>query len=202
VLLDRALKATIRDFSTVFLVLFVVIGPLQLLLGMVFHDVLAVRELHDAIAGFPPSRQVRGVGQDALGRARIGAWIVTLVELLLLPLFMRVGGHVLRARAGGEVPTALGAWRMAAEPASFRTGVGSAAGAVAGCIAVGALVGLITRATLMTVADFLPAGLAFAGVALAEAIARCSGGAFVVVGLVYATSAKATPGEQGVPEMY
>jgi hypothetical protein len=148
-LLDRALKATVRDFSTIFLALFLVIGPLQLLLAMVFHDVLAVRELHGAIADFPPSRQVRGVGQDALSRARIGAWIATVVELLLLPLFMRVTGHVLHARAGGEVPTAVGAWRMVTAPAPSDSGPGSAGPTLAGSLVVAALVGVGTWACLM-----------------------------------------------------
>jgi hypothetical protein len=200
-LLDRALKATVRDFSTIFLALFLVIGPLQLLLAMVFHDVLAVRELHGAIADFPPSRQVRGVGQDALSRARIGAWIVTVVELLLLPLFMRVTGHVLHARAGGEVPTAVGAWRMVTAPAPSDSGPGSAGPTLAGSLVVAALVGVGTWACLMVVADLLPVGLAFAGVALAEATARCAGGAFLVVGLVYATNANNTSAEV-VPDLY
>src|SRR5687767_4032250 len=110
-LLDRSLRLTIRNFSTLFLVVFIAIVPLHLLYGLVFGDVLALRELHPAIAEFPESRLVRGVGKADVARAEIWFWIVALIELALLPLSVRATRQVVAMDAAGEVPTAIDAWR-------------------------------------------------------------------------------------------
>src|SRR5687767_3835426 len=112
--LDRTLNATFREFSTLFLVVFVLILPLHLIYGWMFQDVLAVRELHGAIAEFPSSRQVRGVGQADVTNARLWFWIVIALEVALMPVIVKACRSVLeQARTGeiGSVRTALGAIR-------------------------------------------------------------------------------------------
>ena len=178
-LLDDALRVTLRNFSTLFLVIFIVLGPLHLVYAFVFHDVLALRELHPAIADFPANRQVRGVGRDALAQARIWSWVVAVVGLALTPLFLRVGSHVIAMDERDEVPTASEAWRRArAQAATERSGY--RIGTIAAGVAIGVAIALLTQETLMVVSDLVPDSAAFGVIALAQSVGRSAGGAFVV----------------------
>ena len=202
-LLDEALRGTLRNFSTLFLVLFSVIGPLHLIYGFAFHDVLALRELHPAIADFPPSRQVRGVGRAAVDQARLWLWVLAVIELTLIPLFARVAGHVVAADERGEVPTALGAWRrLGSTPAGL--GTRRHRGTIGAGLFIGVAVGFFTHATLMVIADLVPDTTAFAAVALARSVGQAAGGAFVLGTLIYSgRQAQETPSASGkVPELY
>ena len=202
-LLDDALRAALRNFSTLFLVLFTLIGPLHLLYGFAFQDVLALRELHPAISEFPPSRQVRGVGLEALASARTWLWVVIVIELALLPVFIRVAAHVRGADAAGEIPTALGAWRRLGTkpegPNGTRTGH---RGAIAAGVVLGVAVGGLTEATVMVLADLVPDGIAFAVIALARSVGHCAGGAFALGTFVYAGSASVQTPTEEVPDLY
>lgn len=185
-LLEDALRGTLRNFSTLFLVLFTLIGPLHLVYGFAFHDVLALRELHPAISEFPPSRQVRGVGRTALDQARLWFWVVAVIELALLPLFARAAAHVAASDRRGEIPTALGAWRgLRTRTERLRGPLGYRAGTVAVGIALGLAVGWLTEATLILVADLVPDNAAFAVTALARAVGHSAGGALVLGTLVF-----------------
>lgn len=202
-LLDDALRGTLRNFSTVFLVIFGVIGPLHFLYGLMFHDVLELRELHAAISEFPAGRQVRGVGRDALSRAQIWFWVLAVIELLLLPLFVRVAAHVIALDEEGEVPTAVKAWgrfRNRAAPTQ-RSGGGRAA-TISVSVLVGLAVGFLTHASLLVIADLLPSSAAFAIIALARSVGLSAGAAFVVVALVYATGGRGEPSPGRVPDLY
>lgn len=202
-LLDDALRGTLRNFSTLFLVLFTVIGPLHLVYGFAFQDVLALRELHPAIADFPPSRQVRGVGRAAVDQARLWLWVVVVIELALLPVFARLAAHIVTSDNRGEVPTALGAWRrLRGRPEGAGGPGGHHWGTVAAGVLVGVAIGFMTEATLMIIADLVPDSAAFAAIALARAVGHCAGGAFALGALVYAGSGahQGTPDE--VPELY
>lgn len=201
-LLDDALRGALRNFSTVFLVIFAVLGPLHLLYGFVFHDVLALRELHPAITEFPPSRQVRGVGRDALARADLWFWVLTGIELLLVPVFARLAAHVLEADARGEVPTAVAAWRRVRSKAAHPPrSEGRAWATLLAGLLVGLAVGFFTEATLMLVADLVPDGAAFAVIALARSVGHSAGASFVVVAIVFAAGVRRAAPEK-VPELY
>ena len=202
-LLDDALRGTLRNFSTMFLVLFSVIGPLHLIYGFAFHDVLALRELHPAIADFPPSRQVRGVGRAAVDQARLWLWALVVIELALLPVFARLAAHVARADERGEVPTAFGAWRrIRVKPEGTGGPGGPQWGTVAAGVLMGAAVGFLTEATLMVIADLVPDSTAFAAIAMARAVGHSAGGAFALGALVYPGKGARQGTADKVPELY
>lgn len=191
-----------------FLVIFAVLGPLHLIYASAFHDVLALRELHQAIEGFPPSRQVRGVGVEALQRSRVWLWVLSGLELVLLPVFMRVVGHVLDDEAGGRVPTAVAAWHRVRSqaPAPARHSGGGATVIATGFV-VGIVIAGLVQAILMVTADLLPDDAAFAAIGLARSVGHSAGGAFFVVALVYATGSHTATEQRAteqrkVPELY
>ena len=200
---DDALRATLRNFSTLFLVLFVVIGPLHLLYGFAFQDVLALRELHPAISEFPPSRQVRGVGRDALASAGMWLWVLAVIELALLPVFVRVVDQVRAADEAGDIPTALRAWRRlrtrseGASATRTRQPVAIASGVV-----LGIAVAFLTEATLMVTADLVPDEAAFGVIALARSAGHCAGGAFALGTFVFAARGPAEKPAEEVPDLY
>ncbi len=202
-LFDRALRATFRNFSTLFLVVFLVLAPIHLVYGLVFQDVLALQELHPAIAEFPRNRQVRGIGIDDVARARIWFWIVVGIDLALVPLFTRVCGRVLASDAGGQVPTAVGAWRSIRSPGPDLDVRG---GSFLGTIGAGLLLALavagLTEALLLVLADLLPDALAFGAIALAQAVGKSAGIPFLAVSLLYAMSARSKIPAAGLPELY
>lgn len=201
-LLDEVLRRALANFSTLFLTIFVILGPLHLIYGFVFHDVLALRELHDAILEFPPSRQVRGVGRDALTQARVWLWVVTVLELMLLPLFVRLASHVLAMDERDEVPTVAEAWRRVREAKRpLPPAAGNVAAMLIGVSVVGLAVGFLVEATLMLVADLVPDEAAFGVIALARSVGHSAGAAFVVVALLSATGRRKRAPEE-VPEVY
>lgn len=201
-LLEDALRTTLRNFSTLFLVIFAVLGPLHFLYAFVFHDVLALRELHPAISDFPASRQVRGVGRADLGRAQMWFWVLAVIELLLLPVFTRLAAHVIAVDERGEVPTATEAWRHVAEravPPARPTG--GVARVVAASLLLGVATAFFVEVTLMVIADVAPDSAAFAVIALARSVGHSAGGVFLVVALVYTLARDKAPQEK-VPELY
>lgn len=201
-LLDDALRATLRNFSTLFLVIFAVVGPLHFLYAFIFHDVLALRELHPAISDFPASRQVRGVGRADLSRAQIWIWVLAAIELFLLPLFTRLAAHVIAMDERGEIPTATEAWRRIGDRADPRARpTGGVAGMVGACLLLGVAVASLIERTLMVIADLTPDGAAFAVIALGRSVGHSAGGVFLVVALVYTLGHKQAPRDK-VPELY
>ncbi len=179
-LLDRVLRLTIRNFSTLFLVVLIAIIPLHLIYAVMFHDVFAVRELHPAIADFPENRLVRGVGRTDISLARIGFWVVVAIEAALIPFVIRAIKRVLVLDREGEVPGALSAWRTWRESSSTPIGVKPDAATTAGAIAVGLLVGVFVWLTLDAVVDLLRGSAVAFGVAVADAASRAAGAAFAL----------------------
>lgn len=201
-MLDAALRGTLRNFSTLFLVLFLVLGPLHFLYAFLFQDVLALRELHPAIAEFPPSRQVRGVGRSALDQARLWLWGVMVIELTLLPVFARVASHVRAMDERDEVPTAIGAWRRVRAGAPSQTVAGGRITTVLAGVALGLAIGFLTEATLMVLADLVPDDAAFGIVALARSVGRSAGGAIAIGTFIYGGGAEPEAASEKVPGLY
>lgn len=179
-LLDRVLRLTVRNFSTLFLVVFIAIIPLHLIYAFVFHDVFAVRELHPAIAEFPENRLVRGVGRADISLARIGFWVVAAIEVGLIPFVTRAMKRVLVLDRQGEVPGASSAWRTWRESSSTPTDVKPDAAATAGAIVTGLIVGLLVWLALDAVVDLLRGSVVAFGLALADAASRATGAAFAL----------------------
>jgi len=198
--LDDAWRATFRNYSTFFLVVFVVLMPLHLIYGWVFHDVLAVRELHPAIAEFPSTRQVRGVGQADVDRAGLWFWILAVVEVALLPLMAKACRAVLDQEERGEMTTVTAAW-PAVRGQRWLSTYRPPAATIAGALGVAAVVAVLAEVALGVAADFTPDGLDFAALAVASAVGRSAGLPFLLVALVAGSAERPRrPGK--VPDPY
>jgi hypothetical protein len=178
-MLESALQATFRNFSTLFLIVAVVVFPLHLAYGLTFRDEIAVREVHPEIAELPSDRRVRGVGPAEIDRARMAAYAVWLVEIALIPLFVRAARRALDATERGDVATVADAWRGAfgRDPRQWVSG-GPAAVAVGAGMAL--LVLLMIEVSGLLLTDVLPDGPRFAGVVVVDTLARASALPFVL----------------------
>lgn len=197
--LDDSLRATFRNYSTFFLAVFVILMPLHLVYGWVFQDVFSVRELHGAIAEFPPARQVRSVGQSDIERARLWFWILVALEVALLPLFATASREVLDQEERGEVTSASGAWR------ALRGGsLGMPRPRVApllGAAALALVVAALAETALRSVAGFVPDDLAFLALAFASAAGRSCGIPFFGVAAASGGAGIPLPPDK-VPDVY
>lgn len=182
-LLDRVLRLCVRNFSTLFLVVFMAIIPLHLTYAFVFHDVFAVQELHPAIAELPERRMVRGVDQAAIARARTWFWVLAAIELAAIPLFVRAVRRVLVQDAEGEVPNALTAWRTLRERSGPNGSTTPGTSVTLTCLLIGLTIGGLTWLTLATALDLMPEVATGAGLALADATSRAAGAAFPLTSL-------------------
>src|SRR5687767_1406913 len=122
-MVDRAFRAALRNYSTLFLLVAVVTVPLHLLYSIVFQNVIETRELHAVIETFPDARQVRSVGRSQLTQARFGLALVTLIELAVLPFLARAGRRVLQMEEAGRVPSVGEALRSMKEAPGPRLGI-------------------------------------------------------------------------------
>lgn len=195
-LLDRALGLTVRNFSTLFLVVFIVIIPLHLAYAFVFHDVYWVRELHPTIAEFPEDRLVRGVGRGDLSRARVWFWIIVAAEVAVAPAFLRPVNRILALDQEGGVPDAIGAWRRFREPVARTHPSGSDLTTAVISTFVGVVIGALVWVTLASLVDLLPHSASAFGSALADATARASGAAFALTGIALARPTQNQGGAQ------
>ena len=110
-LVDRALRTTLRNFSTFWLIAAAVMIPLNIAWGFLHQDVIAAGEIHADIETLPPGDAVGGVDGRAIDRAERAQLIVLVIELALIPLLVRATRRAIERDASGHVPTALGAWR-------------------------------------------------------------------------------------------
>jgi hypothetical protein len=179
-LLDRALRATVRNYSTLFLLVAVVTVPLEVAHAYVFRRVIAVSELHPAIERFPSHRKVGGVGPRQLGEARVVAAAVTALELLSLPFLARAATRIVEVDRAGGVPTLLGIVRRTHRTPPLRRLRRIPTGPLLAAAAVGLAVAWLARAVGLVVVEPLPDAAAFAGVGLVDGVARAAGGAFFV----------------------
>jgi hypothetical protein len=172
-LLDRAARSTVGNFSTLFLVCMIVMLPLELTYAVLHHKAIATRELHGYIEELPAGEKVRGVGPSELDSARRDRAIVIVVELLLLPLLLSAARRALEDAEAGGVPTATGAWRRGLAP--FRPGPfppGSSSGAVLTGVVFALFVGFAAYQAGRLVAEAFPDRYAFGILGPVEAAAR------------------------------
>ena len=182
-MVDRTLRAALRNFTTLFLVAAAFTVPLHVAHAFVYRDVLEVADLHDAIEGFPAARQVRSVGRVQLDDARRAFWAVNALELLLVPLLAGAARRVLERERAGRLPGVLDA--LVRAPARLRgpRGTRISWAAVAAGVAVGAATGVLVERILLVVAEPLPDVAAFAGFGLAWGVARAAAAPFVLAPL-------------------
>ncbi|HJR45577.1 MAG TPA: hypothetical protein VJ927_08215 [Actinomycetota bacterium] len=205
-LVDRSLRLAVRNFSTLFLVVFVVIAPLHLLYGLVFQDVVALRELHPAIAEFPETRLVRGVGRADIAQAKVWFWVLVLVEVAALPILTRPVRRVLVMDANAEVPTVVHAYRRRSPDGGSRLPVvetsGPAAAALVVVVCLALAGGVLARLILGRVVELLPDAAASLGMAIADATARSGAAAVVLTAAVLAFDARRTVPTERTPDLY
>jgi len=185
-LVDRALKTTLRNFSTFWLIVAVVTIPLNLAWATLFQDVIAAREIHADIESLPSGDPVRGVDGEAIERSRYAQLIVLALQLALIPLLLRATRRAIERDASGHVPTALGAWRGVGRSSGARTSAPwrlSVALAMAGfALVVGLLAALIGGLLAAPVDD----ALAWLVVGLTRGAALALALPFLLVGIVEA----------------
>jgi hypothetical protein len=171
-MIERAFARTFRNFSTIFILVAVVVLPIHLIYSYTFRNVIATSDFHEAIEQMPNYQQVRSVGPPQLDHARLVFWILTAAELALVPLAVRATRRVFIVDDRGEVPTAPDAWGRALqkqEGRRFRPGwLVPAAVGVAAAVVVGVLVALIGS----SLSGFLSEDWRWTGVGLTQALAR------------------------------
>lgn len=178
-LLDRAFRATVRNFSTLFLLVAIVTVPLHVAHAYVFRRVIAVSELHPAIERFPRARKVSGVGRAELTEARTSYLVLNLFEVALLPLIVRAAALVMAADRRGEVPTVIRAVarRSTAGALSWRL---LSPGALVVALGVSIAVTWLARAAGLILVEPLPSTSSWAGVGVVEGLSRAVGAPFFV----------------------
>ncbi len=186
-LVDAAFRSTFREFSTLFLLVAILTVPLHVAHSYVFRDVLAVRDLHPDISGFPEGRHVRNVGVADLRSSQRAALALTLLEIALIPLFVRAARPVVRGET--QIATVLGALRRLTRkrPASGER-PDKLILTLAGLALLALFATLLLSASGLLLADALPDDHAFPWLGLVEGTARAVGGALFVGPAAYLTS--------------
>jgi hypothetical protein len=198
-MIDRALRLLVRNYWSVFFAVAALTVPLQVAYATIWHDVIAVADLHDDIEAFPPLRQVHGVGREQLGNARVAYWIVWAIELAAVPLLARVARRILDVDADGGVPSARDGWShaLARSGRAITTALAKPGPLlVGGALSLGVYV--LLRALGGMLAEPLADDRAFAGVGLLGGVARAAAAPFfLVVAAVAAGGRRAGPGPAG-----
>jgi hypothetical protein len=175
--LDDALRATFRNFSTLFLLVAAIAVPLHLGHAYVFRQVLAVSELHPAIEALDRGEFVRSVGAGELRRARTSFLVLSLAELALIPVLARGARAIVSADAG--TATVAGGLRAVVTRGSIaprRLGTG----ALAGALVVAVVIALLARAAGLVALEPIADERAYPWIGLVEGVSRALGGALAV----------------------
>ena len=196
-MIERALARTFRSYSTLFVVVAILLFPVHLTYTYVFRNVIATSDFHEAIEAGPKYRQVRSVGSPQIDHSQLVFWIVVGVELAALPLAIRAGRRVFAVADEGGVPTAPDAWTHAFQrtggmgrptPAAMAVGLGAAVG-----------VGVLAHLVGSQITDFLSEDWRWTGVGVTQAVSRSAAAPFLL-GAFSGTRAKEAP--PTAPKLY
>jgi hypothetical protein len=201
-MLDRAWRVLFRNFSTLFLVVGVITIPFHLAHAFAWRDVIAVAELHSDIEELPANLKVRGVGADDVDRAHIAYWVVTALEIALLPVLLGATRRVIEVDDDGGVPGVIDAYRHAGprRSAGLRPPPGSTAILVVAAV-VGVAVGWLARTAGLLVVEPLGDAAAWVGFGLVEGGSRALGAVFFLV-VVIDLARRAKGGQGNTPTLY
>ena len=189
-MLGRALDATWRNFSTLFLLGAIFFVPLHLGQTYVFRDEIAVQELRPEIEQFPENKKVRNVGPAELAKERAILLVLSGVDLLIAVGLSGAARRVHAVDAHDGVPTVGDALRAGREFRGRLDPRVTAAG-----VAIAALVAWLVYRIASLVAGSLGAATMFIGVGLARGIAVSTLFA-IAIGCAAAASGTARPPER------
>ena len=188
-MIDRAFARTFGNFSTIFVIVAVVVFPLHLVHAFVFRDVIAASDYHAAIAAMPAGSRIGSVAPSDLTTARLVYWLLVAIELALLFFALRATRRALQVDDEGGVPTATDAWahafRAAGPGLALRDSLGTAAVGLAAALVCALLIAGIGGA----ITSFFNNEHRWVGEALTQALAR-AGGLPLFLGPIGATRAK------------
>ena len=181
-MVDRSLRATFGNFSTLALIAATVGLPASMIYSYVFRGAIAVSELHDTILTFPGSKQVAGVGRETLLTARYVGWGLVALGILSLVYLVSAVRRTLEREAAGEVATVPDSFRNApTSKPSFREAITTNRKA----FLVGALDALIVAWLVLQVglllSEILSENRMWVGVGLTRAVAWSVAVPFVLV---------------------
>ncbi len=198
-MVDKAFRATFRNFATLFLLVAVVTVPLHLLYSVVFNNVIETRELHAVIETFPPARQVRSVGRSQLTYARVGFAIVTFLEIATIPFLARATRRVLDAEEEEELTSVTDALTglRDAPPLGLDT---SRMGPVLVGTATALAIGLGIERSGLLLLEFVPDAATFPFFGLMQGVSRAAGAPFLLT--ILAWPARTKEGVGDAPKLY
>jgi hypothetical protein len=178
-MLDRALRTTFRNYSTLFLMCAAASVPAALIFCFIFRGAVAVHELHDTILTFGGARQIAGVGRTTLLTSRYVGWGVFALGILLLPFFAGGARRILERDAAGHAPTVVDVMKNRPERTP-RLAEGLAPSVLVGLV-VAAIVGVLTLMAGLAVGELLSEGRLWVGVGLSRGVAWAAAVPFVLV---------------------
>jgi hypothetical protein len=183
--LDDVLRSTFRNYATLFFVVAVLTVPVHVVHSFVFRDVVAVREIHNAVEDLAPPQQVRRVSADDLADYRNTGLLIAAAEIALIPILVGAARTVL---AAGPEASVTGAWAEAVSgwksplPRPTHALVAVAVGAT-----LAVAIGFLIRTTGYLLSEPVPEGVSFGPIGLAEGVARAAGAPFLLVPLALAS---------------
>ena len=186
-MLEAALRLTLRNFSTLFLLVATVVLPLHLLYAVAFSEVISLREFAAHIEQAP----VRDVSSQDVDRSRLAFWALTALEIALIPLAARAAHRIVEVDRRGEVATVWDGWRHAFGriEGAREDAPGSRLPAVAGALLIALAAGFLVGRIGSLFVPLFPADLRFVAVALVDAGARALGAPLPLVALALARDA-------------
>lgn len=182
-MLERALRATFRSFSTLFVVAAAITIPVHLVHAFVFRDVISVLRLTPEIEALPRGLEIKDVSPADLDGFRASLAVLAVAELALLPLAARAARRVVEVSDSGGVPTAPDAWRHALK-ARQPLGKPPLAPVAAGA-AITAAVFVLARGLGAELAGMIPDERVWPVLGLLEGLTRAISAPFVAVPLAF-----------------
>ncbi len=186
-MLSNVLRVVFRNFSTLFLVVAVLLVPVHLAYTFTYRDVAQVEELHPYIENLPRGRQVQGVGRAVLADARRKFVWVTVAEILLLPLLAGATRRVVAVDGAGGLPGVWDAYRHMLSrqgiPARSESW-GPRLVTLASGVALALVIGWLVQTIGFLVAEVGPDGARWLIAGMARAIAFAAAAPFGLVALV------------------
>jgi hypothetical protein len=197
--MDRCFKHVFRNFSTLFLTVFVVTLPVYMVYAFIFRNVLAVRELHDVIATFPGKKQVGGVGAAQLDRYDLVGWLIIGGLVLALLFFVRCVRRTMERDADGHAPTVIDSLTHApTKKPSLATAIRELPREMLMGVLDALIVGFLLEQIGFGLSEFLPDQQTWIGIGLTYAITKAAMAPFILVPWALATAGGYSPAKRSV----